>query len=160
MTDAAPMTTTIHPLGTLRSLRFVVTIARHQGKWLLCRHRDRSTWETTGGHIEPGESAEAAARRELYEESGGVPARMDALFDYAVTLADGGYNEGRVFFAELDHLDPLPASEIAEVRLFDHLPDNLTYPHITPVLFHALARRPNAPLQMAGLENQQPAPCL
>src|SRR5450759_3451320 len=33
---------------------------------VLCRHRDRSTWETPGGHIEPGESPREAAVRELY----------------------------------------------------------------------------------------------
>lgn len=32
-------------------------------------------------------------------------------------------------------IGPLPQSEMAEVRLFDVLPEKPTYPAITPVLF-------------------------
>ena len=39
---------------------------------MLSRHKNRSTWETQGGHIEGGESLIEAAGRELYEESGAV----------------------------------------------------------------------------------------
>ena len=37
--------------------------------------------------------------------------------------------------AEILELGPLPESEMAEVRTFDALPENITYPAITPVLF-------------------------
>ena len=40
-----------------------------------------------------------------------------------------------MFRAEVRALGPLPESEMAEVRLFDALPEELTYPGITPVLF-------------------------
>ena len=36
--------------------------------------------------------------------------------------------------AEIRALGPLPESEMAEVHAFDRLPENLTYPGITPVL--------------------------
>ena len=39
------------------------------------------------------------------------------------------------FEAEILELGPLPESEMAEVRTFDVLPENITYPAITPVLF-------------------------
>ena len=52
------------------SHKYVVVFSRYQGKLLLSRHRSRTTWETQGGHIEPGESPTDAARRELWEESG------------------------------------------------------------------------------------------
>ena len=49
--------------GTLKSYKYVVILSSWQGRTLLSRHRARTTWETQGGHIEPGESCEQAARR-------------------------------------------------------------------------------------------------
>ena len=30
-------------------LKFAVIIAKHNGKWVFCKHRERSTWEVPGG---------------------------------------------------------------------------------------------------------------
>ena len=60
----------ISPLSTLSTYKYVVICSRYKGKWLLSRHKKRDTWETQGGHIEPGETPEQAARRELREETG------------------------------------------------------------------------------------------
>ena len=57
-------------LGAVKDPRFVVVLSHQEGKILLSRHRQRQTWETQGGHIEPGETPEQAARRELREETG------------------------------------------------------------------------------------------
>ena len=46
-------------------LRFAVIIARHNGKWVFCKHRERDTYELPGGHREPGEQILDTARREL-----------------------------------------------------------------------------------------------
>lgn len=133
------MQCSISPAGTLPDLMFVVILSRMGEKILLSRHRARSTWETQGGHIEPGETPEEAARRELYEESGAVQYTMIRAFDYRAWDEHGGAN-GAVFIAEITQLSPLPLSEMAEVRTFDALPENLTYPGITPVLWtHARA---------------------
>ena len=35
-------------------LRFAVIVARHRGKWVFCKHRERDTYELPGGHREPG----------------------------------------------------------------------------------------------------------
>lgn len=122
--------------GALERYRYVVILSSWQGRILLSRHRARTTWETQGGHIEPGETPEQAARRELYEESGAVRYAMAALCDYWAGDEQTGVGaSGRVFTAEIEELGPLPESEMAEVRLFDALPDELTYPAITPVLF-------------------------
>ena len=30
-------------------LKFAVIIAKHNGKWVFCKHREKSTWEVPGG---------------------------------------------------------------------------------------------------------------
>lgn len=111
-------------------LCYAVICARYQGKWILSRHRERTTWEIPGGHIEPGESAMEAARRELWEETGAMDAEIDPVCVYKVS------RYGMLFFAEVHSLGSLPdESEMAEIRLFDRLPEDLTYPTIQPHLF-------------------------
>ena len=56
-------------LGTLENCKYVVVLSEYEGKLLLSRHKERKTWETQGGHIEPGETPLQAAQRELFEES-------------------------------------------------------------------------------------------
>ncbi|MBE5710898.1 MAG: aminopeptidase [Slackia sp.] len=124
---------TVHPMGTLGTYTFVVVCSRYDGKWLLSRHRERDTWETQGGHIEPGETPMQAARRELYEESGVRDAELYPVCDYRGFDSQSSAN-GMVFFAAVRRLEPLPESEIGEVRLFSALPENLTYPNVTPRL--------------------------
>ena len=126
-----------HPLGTLAPYKYVVVMSRYQGKILLSRHKDRTTWETQGGHIEPGETPLDAARRELYEESGAVEFDIWPVFDYWAGDEKGGAS-GQVFAAEIRRLGPMPASEMAEVRAFDRIPPNVTYPAITPEIFASL----------------------
>ena len=131
------MTCKVCPLGSLAPYKYVVVMSRYQGKILLSRHRDRSTWETQGGHIEPGETPMDAARRELYEESGAVDFDIRPIFDYWAGDENGGAS-GQVFAAEIRTLGPMPKSEMAEVRAFDEVPPNVIYPAITPELFASL----------------------
>ena len=76
------MKCTVYDADTLWDYKFVVTFAIYKGKWILCNHKDRDTWETSGGHIEPGESPIEAARRELYEETGSLKFTMETVCDY------------------------------------------------------------------------------
>ena len=141
------MRVTIGPMGSMGGYVFVVALTRYQGQLLLSRHRARRTWETQGGHIEPGETPLEAMRRELYEESGAARFTLEPLFDYRVENPSGeesarpGSSTGQVFVAKIDELQELPPSEIAETRLFGCLPDALTYPAITPLLFREAQRR-------------------
>ena len=89
-----------YPLGTLDAYRFVVVLSRYGGKILLSRHRARTTWETQGGHIEPGETPLEAAKRELYEESGAVRFQIEPAFDYWAGEGENGAG-GVVFLAEI-----------------------------------------------------------
>lgn len=131
----------VFPAGALAGYKYVVLFCRYQGKWLFCRHKQRTTIETAGGHIEPGETPLEAAKRELWEETGAVKAEVTPLFDYAAENTVGG-SSGVVFLVEIEELGELPAQfEMAERRLFDHLPDETdiwTYPAITPVLIRKL----------------------
>ena len=121
------------PIERSESYKFVVNLTRFQGQWLFSRHKDRTTWETQGGHIEPCETPEQAAGRELWEESGAQAFTLTPAFGYSV--GEDPRNNGVVFLAQVKTLGPLPESEMAQVQLFDELPENLTYPDITPVLF-------------------------
>lgn len=130
----ADLQCSIHPFGTLAPVKYVVVCTFFQGKLILSRHRERSTWETQGGHIEPGETALDAAKRELYEESGVRDARLYPVCDYLGVNPPRQAN-GTVFLAVAENLGRLPDSEMGEVALFDSLPENLTYPNVTPRLF-------------------------
>ena len=130
------LTVTFHALSEVEDslIRFAVIATRYQDKWVLCRHRRRSTWEIPGGHRETGESIEKTARRELWEETGATDAVCKPVCIYNV-VKDGSFSYGMLFFAEVSVLGPLPAeSEIGETDLFDDLPEALTYPAIQPHL--------------------------
>ncbi len=124
----------VAPLGQMGGYVFVVVVSEFQGKLMLSRHRDRDTWETQGGHIEPGETPLEAARRELYEESGVTEFEIIPVCDYLGYNATG-QAAGQVFYAKIARMGPMPESEMAETGLFEVLPENLTYPQVTPKLY-------------------------
>lgn len=128
------MKCTICNVDAVRAPLFVVVLTRYRDTWLFSRHHERMTWETQGGHIEEGETPLVAAHRELYEESGARADMLTPICGY-YTEDDSGRRYGVVYLAIATSVDPLPESEIAEVRAFDALPEALTYPHITPHLF-------------------------
>lgn len=126
-------------------LKYAVIVARCRGKWVLCRHRNRKTWEVPGGHREPGEKIGHAARRELFEETGAVRYSLSPVCVYSVTGSVNGGEEwfGMLYFAEIREFGPLPQFEMAEISLMDTFPapDSLTYPDIQPELFRRVQMR-------------------
>ena len=111
---------------------FAIIIAKYKGSWLLVRNRERLTWELPAGHVEEDETVDEAAVRELQEETGAMEFDLLALVSYRGWL-NGKMVYGKLFSAEIKQLGPLPDSEIAEVKCFDKIPDNLTYPEIQPI---------------------------
>lgn len=114
-------------------LIFSVIAASYKGQWVLCRHEQRSTYEIPGGHIEPGETPDEAAKRELHEETGAKVFEITKVCTYGVKKS-GRTNYGCLYYADIKTFDKLPDMEIAEILLFDDLPENLTYPEIQPHL--------------------------
>ena len=124
----------VFPLNCLPSYKYTVICANYGGKWVLSKHKKRDTWETQGGHIEDGETPLEAAKRELFEESGIRDAEVYPVCDY------WGFNpyrcsNGMVFLAVVHSIGQLPESEMQEIGLFEELPENLTYPQTSPVLY-------------------------
>ena len=126
--------------NTLQDLKYVVVCSLYKDQLLLSRHKQRDTWETQGGHIEEGETPIEAAKRELYEESGVTDAELLYLCDY-LGYTSRGHANGAVFLAIVNELGEIPESEMAEIGLFDLLPDNLTYPFVTPLLFKRILQK-------------------
>lgn len=155
------MITKTYWIGELKEYKYVVVLSQCDGRILLSRHKERTTWETQGGHIEEGETPLEAAKRELYEESGAIDYYIAPLCDYwagAEEEANGA--NGMVFKAIIHKLGVIPDSEMAEVKLFDKLPDNLTYPKITPVLFDYLFHNNSLlTISMAKILLQEAAAC-
>jgi 8-oxo-dGTP diphosphatase len=116
-------------------LTYSVISAMYEAKWIFVRHQKRSTWEIAGGHIENGETSFEAAERELFEETGALKFNLVCIATYSVTI-DRETGWGRLYLAEVSEIGPIPdISEIAEIKLSDYLPENLTHPDIQPHLF-------------------------
>ena len=115
-------------------LRFAVTVCRHEEKWVYCQHRQRESFEIPGGHIEPGESPEQAARRELYEETGALNYTLQPVGVYGVEK-DGVEDFGALYFAQIHSFGPLPEQfEMRRICLCEQMPQPQTYPLIQPKL--------------------------
>lgn len=116
-------------------LTFAVIAAKYQDSWIFCRHKQRTTWEIPGGKREPGEEIQTTAKRELYEETGAIQATFFPIAVYRVA-EEKKDSYGMLFYSKIETLSELPYnSEIAEIRFFEILPENLTYPEIQPYLF-------------------------
>ncbi len=124
----------IYPLGYLERYKYTVICTSYDGKWILSKHKKRNTWETQGGHIEDGETPLECAKRELFEESGIQDADFYPVCDYWGFNSQACSN-GMVFLAVVHSLGELPESEMKEIKIFDALPDQLTYPQTSPKLY-------------------------
>ena len=129
-------------------LKFAVIISKSNGKWVLCKHKERDTYEVPGGHREVGENILDTAKRELKEETGAVEFTIEPLCVYSVTgktrvNETGEESFGLLCFAEITEFSGKLDSEMEKVILMDELPTNWTYPLIQPKLIEEYKKRFN-----------------
>lgn len=125
-------------------LKFAVIVTAHHGKWVFCKHRNRDVYEIPGGHRETGEEILAAAKRELYEETGAVEYEMKPVCVYSVTAPDNFHGEetfGMLYFAEVEVFERELHFEIEKIELFDEPPSRWRFPEIQPRLLEEAERR-------------------
>ena len=127
-------------------LKFAVIIAKTEGKWVFCRHKERDTYEVPGGHRELGESIAETARRELMEETGAVDFKIQPICVYSVkgkTRVNENVDDetfGMLCIADIFSFEELH-SEIETILITDKLVDNWTYPLIQPKLIEEAHKR-------------------
>lgn len=122
-------------------LKFAVILARSGGKWVFCKHRERTTLEIPGGHREPGETVDQTAARELREETGAKEFALQPVCVYSVIRDDGPESFGGLYAAEISRFGEIH-SEIEKIVLLDEPPEeNWTYPEIQPELLEEARRR-------------------
>lgn len=127
-------------------LKFAVIIAKTEGKWVFCKHRERDTYEVPGGHREIGEDILETAKRELQEETGAVDFDIRPICVYSVkgktrineNMDDESF--GMLYYANIYSFEELH-SEIEKILITDTLVENWTYPLIQPKLLEEAKNR-------------------
>lgn len=121
--------------SVLQDLSYVAIAARYDQGWLFIKHRKRGGYELPAGHPDHGESSEAAAARELSEETGAEDFTIEPVSYYSVE-SGGEIQYGRLFLAEVRLLGEITDSnEIEEVGLFSELPRDLSLKEVMTILF-------------------------
>ena len=124
-------------------LKFAVIVAKTNGKWVFCKHKERDTLEIPGGHREPNENIIDTAKRELIEETGAIDFDLKPICVYSVIEKDNFNGEetfGLLCYADIKSFGEIN-SEIERIIITDELPTNWTYPTIQPYLLAELEKR-------------------
>ncbi|WP_337034064.1 NUDIX hydrolase [Paenibacillus illinoisensis] len=122
-----------------------VLVFNEEGHLLLQRRTDSLDWGTLGGSLEPGESLEEAAARELYEEAGlrAETYKLITVFSgqdmyYKYPHGDEVYNVTAVYEAKGIQGNPVVMDdEGLELRYFDL---GQPVPEINPVTEYVLKK--------------------
>jgi 8-oxo-dGTP diphosphatase len=83
--------------------KHVLIICQNKNGWFLTKHKTRGL-EFPGGKVEIGETLEEAARREVYEETGGIIADLVKIGEYRVKDPRGAFVKA-VFWGQVEWID-------------------------------------------------------
>ena len=112
------------PPACVGPIAFVSCLAYQGERILFCRWRETGEWVLPGGRLDPNETAEAAARRELLEETGATLKTLQVLC-YIHCFMFGESYWGIAYFGEIERLgSPTDLEEVSEARLFSAFPEN------------------------------------
>ncbi len=104
---------------------YAVIAARYKDKWIFVKNKKRS-WELPGGRREVNETIDTCAKRELYEETGAIDFELFPVSAYFIDTF------GKLYYAKIKTLGPLPDFEIETLAYFDDLPIELSFPQFHP----------------------------
>ncbi|MCX5773461.1 MAG: NUDIX domain-containing protein [Fusobacteria bacterium] len=119
--------------SVIKTLKYAVIVTRYYNRWVLVKHKERSSWEIPAGRKEAHETIEETAHRELFEETGAIVYDLKPITIYSVEI-EGVVSYGKLFFADVLKFYVLPESEIEKIEFFEEFPENLTYPLIQRTL--------------------------
>ncbi|MDD6794533.1 MAG: NUDIX domain-containing protein [Clostridiaceae bacterium] len=128
-------------------LKFAVIIAKTDGKWVFCKHKERDTYEIPGGHREKGENIIETAKRELREETGAKDFSIKPICVYSVkgkTRVNKNNDDesfGMLYLADIFSFEKELHSEMEKIIITEELISNWTYPLIQPELIKEAERR-------------------
>jgi 8-oxo-dGTP pyrophosphatase MutT (NUDIX family) len=115
-----------------------VIILDQNNKLLLQLRKDNNCWGLTGGSLEPGESLEEAAKREMYEETGLVAKNLKLFnvfsgeeFYYKLPHGDEVYNVTATYICDdFDGKLRIDNEEVVKLGFFDveNIPSNISPP--------------------------------
>jgi ADP-ribose pyrophosphatase YjhB (NUDIX family) len=127
-----------------------VLLLNQEEQLLLLRRTDNEAWSIPGGAMEPGETLEQTARREMEEETGLVPVELDLVsvfsgpeFFYRYPNGDEVYNVSAVYMAaEVQGSWEIDPQEHHLARFFDldSLPEPIS-PPVLPILEYFIRLR-------------------
>ncbi len=83
--EAPMLEVNFYKKAAVRRLKFAAVASKSCGKWVFCKHRERTTYEFSGGHRESGQAILDTAKRELQEETGASDYGLEPVCRYSVT---------------------------------------------------------------------------
>lgn len=115
----------------------VLIVPFWQGKIVFTQHKKRGI-ELPGGKIEPGETAMAAAVRELYEETGASLRSIAQIGQYVIQMGEELIVKS-IYVGEVEELLPMPAeTDTHGAVIFDEIPDVQDDPRFSPFMKDAV----------------------
>jgi len=104
---------------------FVTVVAHKHGQILYAKCRD-GNWTLPSGRVEPGETAEVAAHRELLEETGATVTNLEVLC-YVHSFMFGLDYWGITYLGEVSNLGTFTdADEVSEVAFWSQPPEPIS----------------------------------